>query len=74
MDDEVVKTVSKLSLEQVHEKRRLEAPEIANKTSSLVHQATISSSQICKEVQKPYCGRGPGCLSLKKQTGVHYQV
>ena len=30
----------------------------------LVRQATFSSSQICKEVQKPYSGKGPGWLSF----------
>ena len=29
-----------------------------------VRQATFSSSQICKEVQKPYGGKGPGWLSF----------
>ena len=37
---------------------KLEAPEIAEKKKRcLVCQVTPSSSQICKEVQKPYCGR-----------------
>ena len=30
------------------------------KTLNLVLQATFNLSQICKEVQKPYCGKGPG--------------
>ena len=30
------------------------------KTLNLVRQATFSLSQIGKEVQKPYCGKGPG--------------
>ena len=30
------------------------------KPLNLVRQATFSLSQICKEVQKPYCGKGPG--------------
>ena len=34
------------------------APEMAKKLF-LVCQVTPSSSQICKEVQKPCCGRGP---------------
>ena len=34
------------------------------KTLCLVCQVMPSSSQICKEVQKPCCGRGPGWLSL----------
>ena len=29
-----------------------------------VRQPTFSSSQICKEVQKPYGGKGPGWLSF----------
>ena len=45
--------VSKPSLQQVHEKRRLEAPERAKKLC-LVRQATIISSEICNEVKKPF--------------------
>ena len=41
------------------------APEMAKKKpSAVVSQVTPSSSQICKEVQKPCCGRGPGWLSF----------
>ena len=36
--------------------KKLETPEMAKKLC-LVCQVTPSSSQICKEVQKPYCGR-----------------
>ena len=50
-------TVSKLSLKQVHEKQSLETPQMAKKPGA-VRQATFSSSQICKEEQKPYCGKG----------------
>ena len=45
LDDEAITTVSKPSLEQVHEKRRLKAPEMA-KNLFVVRQATISSSAI----------------------------
>ena len=34
------------------------------KNLCLVCQLTPSSFQICQEVQKPYCGRGPGLLSF----------
>ena len=37
---------------------------MAKKTSAWVRQETISSSKIGKEVQKPYCGKGPGWLSF----------
>ena len=47
---------SKPSLEQFHEKRRLEAPEMTTKLTSASLPNTISSSQICKEVQKRYSG------------------
>ena len=43
---------------------KLEAPEIAKKKRCLVYQVTPSSSQICKEVQKPCCGRGLEWLSF----------
>ena len=39
---------------------KLEAPEMAKKPLLIVCQSTPSSFQICKEVQKPCCGRGPG--------------
>ena len=32
------------------------------KNLCLVCQLTPSSFQICQEVQKPYCGKGPGLL------------
>ena len=54
------KRSSKLSLEQVHEKQHLETPERAIKYLYSVRQAAFSLSQICKEVQKPYYGKGPG--------------
>ena len=61
LNEVALTTVSKLSLEQVHEKQSLETPEVAKKTllpARAVRQATFSSSQICKEEQKPYCGKG----------------
>ena len=36
--------------------KKLETPEMAKKKLCLVCQVRPSSSQICKEVQKPYCG------------------
>ena len=39
---------------------KFEAPEMAKKYICLVCQITPSSSQICKEVKKPCCGRGLG--------------
>jgi len=54
------KRSSKLSLEQVHEKQRLETPERAIKYLYSVRQVAFGLSQICKEVQKPYCGMGLG--------------
>ena len=52
--------VSKLSPERVMKSEclKLEAPEMADKTICLVCQVTPSSSQSCKEVQKPCCQRG----------------
>ena len=47
--------VSKPSLEQFHEKQRLEAPETPT-TPLLSLPNTISSSQICKGIQKRYSG------------------
>ena len=38
------------------------ALEVAKKKIRLVCQVTPSSSQICKEVQKPCCGRGAGMI------------
>ena len=50
-------TVSKVSLDKVHEKQSLETPEMAKKSLYSVRQATFSAPQICKEVQKPYKGK-----------------
>ena len=56
-DKVAVTTVSKLSLDQDHKKQSFEMPEMAKKKNLYsVRQATFSSSRICKEVQKPYCG------------------
>ena len=49
-DEAAVTRDSKLRLEQVHEKQRLETPERTIKYLYSVRQATFSSSQICKEV------------------------
>ena len=40
------------------------ASEMVKKPICLACQVTPSSSQICKEVQKPCCGKGPGWLSF----------
>ena len=37
--------------------KKLESPEMAKNELCLVCQVTPSSSQVCKEVQKPYSGR-----------------
>ena len=50
-----------------HEKRMfkiIRGPWDGQKTLCLVCQVTHSSSQICKEEQKPCCGRGQGWLSF----------
>ena len=57
LDEIAFTAVSKLSLEQVHEKRKLKAPEMAKKALLSPPSITLSLCQICKEVQKPHCGQ-----------------
>ena len=51
---------------------KLDAPEMAKKALCLVCQVTPSSSQICKELQTPCCGRGPGWLSFLDECPKRY--
>ena len=61
--DEVA--VTTVSLEQVQENQSSETPEMKKKKKLYsVRQATCSLSQICKEVQKSYYGKGSGWLSF----------
>ena len=43
---------------------KLEAPEMARKTSAYCLPINAQLVSNCKEVQKPCCGRGPGWLSF----------
>ena len=47
--------------------KNLETPEMAKKKLCLVCQVTPSSSQICKEVKKPHCGRDDYLFRMSAQ-------
>ena len=57
-DEVALTTVSKLSPERVHEKRRLKAPEMAETSSAQsAKQSSACFEFACKEVQKPQGGK-----------------
>ena len=57
-DEVALTTVSKLSPEQVHEKRWLKAPEMAETSSAQsAKQRSACVEFACKEVQKPQGGK-----------------
>ena len=44
------------------------------KKPCLVCEVAPSSSQICKEVQKPCCGRGPGNFSFLDECSIYIYI